>query len=69
MHQEFTSVNDASMSERTMSFRRKISSTVSRFSQKYGTKRDRDWLEQYCRNNNINLKVKMIKLKEYLSKL
>lgn len=69
MHQEFISVNDASMSERPMNFSKKISITVRRFSQKHGTKRDSNWFKGYCKSNNINLNVKMTTLKEYLSKL
>jgi hypothetical protein len=62
----FEEVNSMSMNEHPMKFKTKISLTVRRFSRKYGTQRDNNWLENYCNERNINLKEKMQELKLFI---
>lgn len=62
----FEEVNSKSMSEHPMNFRTKISLTVRRFSRKYGTERDNDWLKNYCNERDIDLKEKMQELKLFI---
>ena len=50
-------------------FRTKISLTVRRFSRKYGTHRDNNWLEDYCNERNIDLKEKMHEFKLFIMNL
>ena len=69
MHQEFVNVTSKSMNQHPMSFRSRVLRTVRRFSLRNGTKRDYDWVQSYCESKNINYKAKMIRLKDYLSKL
>lgn len=69
MYDSFQEVNAAGMSLHPMNFRTKISVTVSRFSRKYGTKRDNDWLEAYSREKGIDLKAKMQELKIFLQSI
>ncbi|WP_411679871.1 hypothetical protein [Clostridium thailandense] len=69
MFDYFEDVNSSSMSQHPMNFRTKISLTVRRFSRKYGSKRDNDWLENYCNEKDINLKGKMQELKTFLKAL
>lgn len=69
MFDSFQEVNAAAMSLHPMNFRSKISIAVRRFSRKYGTKRDNDWLEEYCNGKRIDLKVKMQELKTYIQSM
>ena len=69
MHQEFEEVSTKSMGEYPMNFRSRMLTVVRRFSSKNGTKRDYNWICEYCRHKDSNYKTKMIELKEYLSKL
>jgi hypothetical protein len=69
MYDSFQEVNATSMSSHPMNFRSKISITVRRFSRKYGTKRDNDWIEAYCSGKGIDLKVKMQELKTYIQSI
>lgn len=69
MFNSFQEVNTASMSLHPMNFRTKISLTVRRFSRKYGSKRDNDWLENYCQGRNVNLKEKMQELKIFIESM
>ena len=65
----FQEVNNNSMKERPMNFKWKITETVKRFSNKYGTERDKTWILDYCKPNRINLKCKMKELKELLKSI
>lgn len=69
MINSFEEVNSASMSTHPMNFRTKISLTVRRFSRKYGSKRDNDWLDTYCKERDIDLKSKMIELKMFIQSM
>jgi hypothetical protein len=69
IHQEFDEVTSKSMRQRPMKFRSRMLKTVRRFSYRNGTQRDYDWINAYCKKNNIHYKNKMIGLKEYLSQI
>jgi len=69
MHQEFKEVTSKSMNQYPMNYRHRMLMTVRRFSSRNGTKRDYNWILKYCQRHNINYKIKMIELKEYLSKI
>lgn len=69
MLNSFEDVNAASMSSHPMNFQTKILLTVRRFSRKYGSKRDNDWLESYCKEKNIDLIKKMQLLKIFVQSI
>lgn len=52
-----------------MNFRSRMLTTVRRFSNKYGTKRDIKWINEFCNNRNINYKDKVSELKRLLKTL
>lgn len=56
LHSSFKQVNESSMAEFPMSFKRKLSEALKRFSDKYVTERDKKWILEYCNKRNINLK-------------
>lgn len=66
LHSSFQQVNKSSMSEFPMSFKRKLSEVLKRFSTKYVTERDKKWISDYCNKREINLNDKMLKLRDYL---
>lgn len=68
MLHDFQEVNSTSM-EHPMNFKVKISLTVKRFSRKYGTERDNNWLIEFCDKRGINLNEKMRKLKLFLESI
>lgn len=69
LHKEFEEVTSSSMQANPMNFRSRMLTTVRRFSNKYGTKRDIMWINEFCNNRNINYKNKMLELKEFLETL
>lgn len=69
MLEQFEIVTSASMRKHPMNFRSKICSTVRRFSEKYGTKRDNEWIKGYCRDRDINFKDKMRQMRPFLDRL
>lgn len=54
------------MAEFPMSFKRKLSEVLKRFSAKYVTDRDKKWISDHCDKRDINLNYKMVKLRDYL---
>lgn len=66
LHSSFQQVNESSMAEFPMSFKRKLSEVLKRFSAKYVTERDKEWISDYCDKRDINLNDKMVKLRDYL---
>lgn len=69
MFDSFQEINETSMGSYPMNFRTKILNTVRRFSRKYGTKRDNDWIENYCKEKSIDLRERMNELKIFLKSL
>ena len=69
LHSEFEKVTSSSMQKYPMNFRSRMLTTVKRFSNKYGTKRDTKWIKQFCNNRNINYKYKLSELKRLLETL
>jgi hypothetical protein len=69
LHSEFEKVTSSSMQKYPMNFRSRMLTTVKRFSNKYGTKRDTKWIKQFCNNRNINYKDKLSELKRLLETL
>lgn len=69
MFEEFEAVTSASMSEHPMNFRSRMLSTVKRFANKNGSKRDTDWIRDFCSQNHINFKAKMQELRPFLDNL
>lgn len=69
LQNSFEQVNSSSMAEYPMSFKRKLSEVLKRFSSKYGTERDKKWILEYCSERNIDLMQKMIGLRDYLRKM
>lgn len=68
MKAEFEAVNDAAMGQHPMSFRTKMGVTVRRFSAINGTKRDCDWMNEFCATSGVNYRQKMQELKAFLDK-
>ena len=66
LDRSFEQVNQSSMSQFPMSFIRKLSEVLKRFSAKYITERDKKWILEYCDKREINLNDKMLKLRDYL---
>ncbi|WP_069651045.1 hypothetical protein [Caloranaerobacter ferrireducens] len=64
LYEDFEAVN--CVLDKPMDFCSRIKRTVRRFSQKYGKKRDREWIENYCKEKNIDFSKKMIELKKFL---
>lgn len=69
LHSSFEQVNESSMSKFPMSFKRKLSEVLKRFSAKYVTNRDKKWISEYCDERYINLNNKMVKLRGYLREM
>ena len=69
LYKEFEKITSNSMQTNPMNFRSRMITTVRRFSNKYGTKRDIMWINEFCNNRNINYKSKMIELKRLLNTL
>lgn len=69
MFESFQEVNAMSMSSYPMNFRSRMSMTVRRFSKKHGTKRDIDWIEEYCNNKKIDFKTKVINCISFIQKI
>jgi hypothetical protein len=69
MHREFEEVTSQSMKQYPMNFRSRMLVTARRFSYKLGTKRDYNWVCEFCSQQETDYKVKMRGLKEYLSKI
>jgi hypothetical protein len=69
IHREFDYVTAQTMNRYPMKFRNRMMITVRRFSQNHGTERDYHWVEQYCKEKNIDYRVKMQKLKKYLANI
>ncbi len=66
LHNEFEIIIKASMKNYPMSFRSKILRTVRRFSYRFGTNRDFEWINDYCEAHKIDNAVKIYKMKWYL---
>lgn len=58
MQQEFEHVTSKSMRQYPMNFKKRMLKTVRRFSQKYGSKRDYDWICDFCDQKKLIIKVK-----------
>lgn len=69
LYNEFEEVTSSSMQVHPMNFRSRMITTVRRFSDKHGTKRDIIWIKEFCNNRNINYKNKMLELKRFLKTL
>ncbi len=69
MHREFECVTTQTMHQYPMKFTSRMKKTVMRFSQKYGSARDFDWVSRYCQQQQIDYRDKMRRLKEYLSRM
>jgi hypothetical protein len=69
MYENFEEINSASMSERPMNFRSRMLSTVRRFTKRYGTERDLNWINSFCTEKNVNLSDKMKELRSFLDAL
>lgn len=69
LYREFEEVTSKSMAQYPMKFRNRMATTVRRFSNKSGTKRDKEWINDFCNNKNINFNNKMKELKEFLKTL
>ncbi len=65
LHSKFELINKVSM-QNPMSFRSKILETVKRFSYTFGTDRDFEWINNYCKVCKIDYAVEVYKLEEYL---
>ncbi|SHI53757.1 PIN domain-containing protein [Lutispora thermophila] len=68
MYDKFQEINLASMS-RPMEFRSRMLSAVKRFTKKYGTVRDLQWISNYCTEKSIDFNDKMKELKSFLEKI
>ncbi len=66
MYENFKEVNLSSMSDRPMNFRSRMLCTVRRFTKRYGTERDLQWIGNFCTKRNINMNGKMKSLKLFL---
>ena len=69
MKSDFENVTLTSMPNHPMQFRPRITSVVRRFSKKAGTERDVDWMAQYCQDNAVDYRKKMLELQEFLNAL
>lgn len=69
LYREFEEVTSKSMAEYPMNFRSRMLTTVRRFSNKYGTKRDQKWIKDFCTSKDIDFNNKMKKLKVFLKTL
>ena len=69
LYQEFEEVTSSSMSENPMNFRSRILTSIRRFSEKYGTKRDLEWMNQFCSGRGIDFKKQVRELKPLLESL
>lgn len=69
LYKEFEEVNSKSIVEHPMNFRIRMLTTVRRFSIRYGTERDKKWINEFCKNRNINYNKKMLDLKKLLKNL
>ncbi len=62
---EYHHINQIAYPDRPMSFHNRIARTVQRFSRR-GTKRDIRWMENFCREKNIDYRYKMQLLQRHL---
>lgn len=69
MHLEFEEVTFKSMGKYPMNFRSRMLMVARRFSSRNGTKRDYNWICEYCKEKDTNYGAKMIGLKKYISSL
>lgn len=69
LYKEFEEVSLNSMSKHPMNFRNRMLVTVRRFSNRYGTERDKKWIKEFCDSRNINYRNKMRELKALLNSL
>jgi hypothetical protein len=69
MYKSFEQVNLSSMSQRPLNFRSRMLSTVKRFTKKYGSERDLQWIDNFCIEKDVNLKNKMKELRLFLESL
>ena len=69
LHRSFEQVNQSSMSQFPMNFKRKLSQVLKRFSDKYATERDKMWILKYCNYRDISLNNKMLQLAKYLKNI
>lgn len=49
-----------------MKFESKIKAVLRRFSPKYATDRDLEWIRDFCYNHNVNLKAKVLEIKDFM---
>lgn len=63
--QEYNHINHIAYPDRPMSFHSRILRTVHRFSSK-GTRRDITWMENFCKERNIDYRYKMQQLRKHL---
>jgi hypothetical protein len=66
LFREFEEVTSKSMAEHPMNFKNRMCITVKRFSNKFGTKRDKNWISDFCTDKDINFNNKMRELKVFL---
>lgn len=52
-----------------MKFQSKIRAVLRRFSRRYGTERDLEWIQDFCAENKVDLREKVVGLGEYLRSL
>lgn len=69
LHISFEHINQSSMAQFPMNFKRKLSEVLKRFSDKYATERDKKWILNYCKYRGISLNNKRIQLIKYLKML
>jgi len=69
LYNEFEEITLSSMQAHPMNFRSRMLTTVRRFSNKYGTKRDVKWINEFCNNRNVNYKDKVSELRRLLETL
>ena len=69
LHKEFEKITLNSMPKRPMNFRGRMLTTVRRFSNRHGTKRDIMWINRFCNSRNVDYKSKMMELKRLLNTL
>lgn len=65
LKRDFGSINSIAYPKHPMEFVGRISRVVRRFNSK-GTKRDIEWIKNYCKDNNIDYKQKVLELKNNL---
>lgn len=51
---------------RPMNFQSKIKSVLRRFNKHYGTERDLVWIQEFCAENNVDLREKVVQIADFL---